>query len=840
MNHFFSVVVYLLPLWVLAHFSILPALGQPQDFEGSFSQGSYPAQFLPGWYANEFRSTSSRIFRMSSGGIEGSVALAVQPISTFTGRIWIRLVPKGLSNPRVVFWAKSIKNGQGNRPALVHASWSTTLDGTYQGRDLIGSESQFSNANQEFEQVTLLVPPEIAQEEEVFLSLEIGVGAGTGTAARWVMDEFTLEEWVVDLVVPEVVEVKGFGAREVMVTFSEAVDPVFSQLALSYELAGTAVPLGVQRLADSVVVLAFEEILIENQGYTLFVQQVADQQGNFLKDTLFHWNFTDPTEFVYKSLVINELMPAPRQEQDLPFVEYLELMNPLGKELRLDGLLLATATAKTALPTYWLAPGELVLLAPAAQASLLESFGKVLPITNWPILSNSGTTIQIIAPSGQLVDQLKYTTSTWGGSELAATGVSLELPNPYYQCEGSVLLRPAVDPSKGTPGRQNSIFEPLQNKDLQVVQSRFRNESQVTISLNQAVQSWRGSESFSFTPELLIDSSWVSTNGETLEFTTLDPAQGSTWYTLKGGGLESCEGFPAAIETTLLLGEKAALGELILNEVLVDPLAGDPKFVELHNTSTQKFLSLAGWSLATQASEGEEITQIRHFGEEGMLLGPQGYLALSVDPLRLQFSYPQSATGHFLEVKSLPSMPIGAGAVLLVSPEQEVVEALYYREDWHHPLLRSSKGVSLERIAPNAPIGLESSWHSASSTSGYATPGKLNSTFLGAHLGEELIQVTPKVFDPEGSWGPDFCTISYQLDKGGWVGSFTIYSVNGREVVVLGQNQILGTSGAYSWTGTDAAGRRVLPGNYVLVVQLFDLMGRVKVIKKMVVVATRL
>ena len=839
MNHFFKGAGLLLIIGFLVQLSILPSWAQSQDFEGAFSTSSYPEPFLPGWYANEFRSSSSRVFRLTSGGIEGSVALAVQPISTFTGRIWIRLVPRGLSNPRVIFWAKSIKNGQGNRPAQVYASWSTTLDGTYQGRDLLGSETQFSNSNQEFEKVTLLVPPDLAQEEEVFLSLEIGVGAGTGTAARWVMDEFTLEDWVVDLVAPEVVEVKGFGAKEVMVTFSEAVDPVFSQLTLSYGLDGTA-PLGVQRMADSVVVLRFEEKLIENQGYALFVQQVADQQGNFLKDTLFQWNFTDPSEFVYKSLVINELMPAPRQEQDLPFVEYVELMNPLGKELRLDGLVLSTATAETVLPLYWLGPGELVLLAPAAQASLLASFGKVLPIANWPILSNSGTTIQVIAPSGLLVDQLRYTTSTWGGSELAAAGVSLELPNPYYQCDGSVLLKPAVDPSRGTPGRQNSIFEPLQNRDLQVVQSRFRNESQVSISLNQAIQPWKGSESFLFSPELLIDSSWVSSNGETLEFTTLLPAQGSTWYTLIGGGLKSCEGFSRVFETTLLLGEKAAEGELILNEVLVDPFAGDPKFVELHNTSTRKFLSLAGWSLATRASEGGEVIQIRPFGEEGMLLGPQGYLALSVAPLRLQFSYPQSANGHFLEVRSLPSMPIAGGAILLVSPEQEVVEALYYREDWHHPLLRSSKGVSLERIAPNAPIGLESSWHSASSTSGYATPGKLNSTFLGAHLSDELIQVTPKVFDPEGSWGPDFCTISYQLDKGGWVGSFTMYSANGREVLVLGQNQILSTSGTYSWTGTDAAGRRVLPGNYVLVVQLFDLTGRVKVIKKMVVVATKL
>jgi hypothetical protein len=53
----------------------------------------------------------------------------------------------------------------------------------------------------------------------------------------------------------------------------------------------------------------------------------------------------------------------------------------------------------------------------------------------------------------------------------------------------------------------------------------------------------------------------------------------------------------------------------------------------------------------------------------------------------------------------------------------------------------------------------------------------------------------------------------------------------------LGENQLLGREGLYSWTGTDAAGIRVRPGYYVLVAQLFDLAGRVRVIKKTLVVA---
>lgn len=106
MKHFFSIAGFLLGASLLVLSPIPSALSQTQDFEGTFSTVSYPQPFLPGWYANEFRSTSSRIFRLPTGGINGSVALAIQPITTFTGRIWVRLQPKQLGNPHVVFWAK--------------------------------------------------------------------------------------------------------------------------------------------------------------------------------------------------------------------------------------------------------------------------------------------------------------------------------------------------------------------------------------------------------------------------------------------------------------------------------------------------------------------------------------------------------------------------------------------------------------------------------------------------------------------------------------------------------------------------------------------------------------
>ncbi len=837
MNHFFRVAGFLLGLQFLSSFP--SAWAQHQDFEGTFSNVSYPQPFLPGWYANEFRSTSSRIFRLPTGGVNGSVALAIQPISTFTGRIWVRLQPKGMGNPHVVFWVKTLKNGTGTRPALVYASWSMTLEGDYLERMPVGDVNQFPNATTNFHKIELNMPAPFADLEEVFLSLEVGIGPGTGSGARWVMDAFSLQDQVVDEVSPWVEQVKGYGQKEVMITFSEPVDPVFSRLPLAYTLEGKG-PLETRSLSDSVLVLAFDEDLLEEKEYRLLVRQVPDLQGNILADTLFSFKYTDPSAYGPKSLVINEVMAAPRQDQDLPFVEYVELMNPLKKELRLDGIVFSTSTSEVVLPSHWIAPGEWVILCPGSQAVLLRPFGKVLPIESWPVLSNSGTTLRLRSPTGQWIDQLSYHTATWGGTEFANGGYSLELPDPLYRCEGTALLEPSKDLRRGTPGAQNSNFKRQEDLGpLRVEASWFSDSKKVTIAVNQAILPEIGLAPFVFTPELALDSSWVFASGKRIGLSLQAPAKRSHPYQLKVSALGTCIGEPGGFETSLILGEEPAPGELILNEILADPRPGDPKFVEIHNASTQKYLSLEGWALATREGNGTPH-QVRVFGEEGQILPPQGYLALSQAPERLRIAYPQSATGNMMQVKGLPSLPIGGGQLLLIFPGGQVTDSLSYDEAWHHPLLRTSKGVSLERIAPFSAATESGNWQSASSAADYGTPGRANSTVLRGDVEGEILQVIPPVFDPEGSSGPNFITVQYSLEQAGWVGSFTIYSAAGREIVVLGQQQILGTSGVYSWSGTDAAGSRVRPGYYVLVAQLFDLSGRLKVIKKVFVVASQL
>ena len=146
----------------------------------------------------------------------------------------------------------------------------------------------------------------------------------------------------------------------------------------------------------------------------------------------------------------------------------------------------------------------------------------------------------------------------------------------------------------------------------------------------------------------------------------------------------------------------------------------------------------------------------------------------------------------------------------------------------------------MERLRIGSIHSGEPSWVSASASADYATPGEVNSNVFSGESTESLLQIEPEVFDPEGTQGPSFTTFRYRLPSSGWVGSLSIYNSMGNLVENLAQNQVLGAEGIFTWTGTQAAGGRLAPGIYIVVFELFDLDGRVRIVKKTVVVAARL
>ncbi|HSF52451.1 MAG TPA: lamin tail domain-containing protein [Algoriphagus sp.] len=835
-SHFFKIAPWLFSLCLFVGNETLFA--QNQGFEADFNPVDYPLEFLPGWYGNEVNSTSSRIFQVSGLGRNGSKALAVQPISTFNGKIWIGLNPADFLNPEVEFYAKSVQNGSGSRPVLVYYSWGNELDGEFSSPAQIGSDSEFSNTNQDFRKFSLGIPDGLKSAAEAVLVLEIRYGPGSGSAARWIMDDFEFGDLIKDEAPPKVIKVKGYSENSLLVQFSEKVDPVFSTFPLAFDLEGKN-PEKAELRKDSLVVLTFSDGLEQNKSYPLSIQQIPDIEGNFLQDTTLSFTFSDPTDIPEKELVINELMPAPRPDQDLPNVEFIELFHVGENEFRLEGIRLSNSRTETVLEEIWLSPGKFLILAPENLASQLSAYGQVLPVKSWPTLLNSGDQIAIKSSKGVIIDQISFATSTWGGSEYASGGYSLEVPNPGFLCENTFLLKPSKDPQRGTPGSQNSIFQPNPEISLPRLESAYFEDSlHIFLSFSEPVLPNIGIENFSFSPNLDLES-LNNLTGKELKISLKSPAEANLTYEILISGVADCLGNPLPDQRkSLVLPEFPENGDLIINELLFNPRTGDPKFVEIKNIS-QKYLRLENWALAN-ANDAGVLDQVRPFGTPGLVLAPDGYLAITTDSNALRMAYPKSSLGNFLQISTLPSYPIGGGTVVLVSPEGEEAESFSFDEDLHHPLLRDPKGVSLERVSPQSPAFHRANWQSASGNEEFATPGRKNSQSISSEFEGEMIWIDPQVFDPEGSSGSTFVTINYQLDQTGWIGTFNIYSASGQMIQTLAQNQIMGSSGLMTWTGTDVNGKLVRAGYYVLVAELYEPNGKTILIKKTIVVATRL
>lgn len=837
MKQFFFNKVFLLLLFILwAGMGFTSA--QKQDFETDFQAVDFPAAFLPNWYGNDVNASSSRIFQISGQGRGGSKALAVQPISTFDGRIWIRLDKRAFRNPEVIFFAKSMRNGTGTRPARVFYSWSQNLEGDYSIPAQLGDDLEFPNENQEFRKFSLSLPEDLGLAGEIYLRLDIRYGAGSGSAARWIMDDFEFGDIVRDVVSPTIEEVKGYSENELWVRFSEPLDEVFSAFPIAYQLDGIN-PEKAVLMQDSVVVLTFYEVLEQSREYSLQVGQIPDLEGNFLQDTLIRFAFSDPTAIRWKDLVINELMPAPRADQDLPNAEYIELFHAGDQEFRLEGVMLSNSRSVTRLDEFWMQPGSFVILVPENQSALFSGLGPVLPVKGWPTQLNSGDQNTIRSRSGTEIDRLAYSTANWGGAEFAGGGYSLEVPNPYFLCDNSSVLRSSIDPSRGTPGSHNSVYDFDLNFVQPVLKSVFFIDSlRIRVVFSGPILPNLNTENFTFTPALAIDKLDIPREGEVVVFLQ-NPAIFNQSYELELNSIKDCFGNSLDLgPVNLVLPEIPKPGELIINELLFDPKTGDPKFVELRNVSS-KYLDYEGWALSNLNSNGE-VDQIRIFGGPGNVMPPQSYLAVTTNSSSLRLAYPKSSQGNFIQISSLPSYPIAGGTVVLVSPDGKIVELFRYDEDLHHPLLRNPKGVSLERISPTSPASHRMNWQSASGSEEFATPGRRNSQTREGELTDQLIEIDPEVFDPEGSSGPASTSIRYQLDQPGWMGTFRIYSAAGQLIHTLAQNQILGTDGLLTWTGTDSTGKLVRPGYYVLVVEIYEPGGETRVIKKTLVVATRL
>ena len=283
----------------------------------------------------------------------------------------------------------------------------------------------------------------------------------------------------------------------------------------------------------------------------------------------------------------------------------------------------------------------------------------------------------------------------------------------------------------------------------------------------------------------------------------------------------------------LVVPDTARKGDLLINELLFDPLTGCEDFVEIYNTTNSSF-DLNQFLIGDYDNGVGNLKLIdQHF-----IIGPKEYAVFTEDTTVVINDYPSNNNEAFIQT-DLPSFPNDSATVYILSPDSNIIDGFSYNDDMHFELINDPEGVSLEKIDPYGESSNVMLWHSASENSGWGTPGKMNSQNYNTEMRSSVFEVQTKVFSPDNDGVEDIALFNYNLSSPGFVGSVHIYDNLGRLIKRVLNNELLGNSGILSWDGTNELGQKAAVGIYMVYFEYFNSTGDVFSQKSAVTLKTR-
>lgn len=671
----------------------------------------------------------------------------------------------------------------------------------------------------------------------------------SSNASKFYFDDFYVGDIVVDTIPPGITSLTTIGSQELEALFSEGLETNSANNLANYSVnQNIGNPVSIVQDAENParISLHFDQAFKNGEFYMLSVQGVKDFSGNIMEDVTIEFSFYKAQPY---DIVINEIMADPTPEVSLPPHEFIELYNTTDFAVHLSGWIFQHVTTQRELPDVSILPNGFLIIGTEEAISDFSHYGPVagIPGLSASALTNAGTTLTLYDLDRTIVHSVNYSDQWYQGSSKKEGGWSLEMIDPFNPCGEAGNWIASKDLRGGTPGKENSVR--ADNPDLEppwLDRARISNVNTVTVFFsekmdqqsianpgNYAVNQEMGSPLYALPNEPHFDA-------VNLVFPYLFN-EGSMYELSVGGHLSDCAGNPIETGRTLrfAFSEYAEMNDLVINEILFNPPAGGVEYVEIYNRS-QKVIDLKDIRLATQDTLLDQLRYIREVSPLGYLIFPEDYLVLTTSPELVKKHFMTTNPRGFVQMASLPQPGNISGIVVLCDPNEVILDRLVYHEDMHFPLLNTVKGVALERIDFNRPSEDHTNWHSASSSVGYGTPGYRNSQFMKPLAGEEPFRISPDIFSPDNDGYNDLLNISYDFSEPGHVGTIIIYDANGRLIRRLVQNHLLGRNGTFNWNGITDNNEKAPIGYYLLLIEVFDLNGKIKQYKKTAVLGGRL
>ncbi len=665
-------------------------------------------------------------------------------------------------------------------------------------------------------------------------------------ATKFFFDNIYAGPVIVDNTAPTILSASVISATQLDVTFDEPLEITSAQTAANYS-ANNGLGSPALALLDNnptVVHLSFASPFVSGTNYTLTVNGIKDLAANTMNNGSVNFLYYVPGNF---DVVINEIMADPDPAIGLPNYEYVELFNNTAFPIQLNNWTISSTTTTKTIPNCTLLPDSFIVLSGTSGAAAYGNSISIIGVTNFPALTNTGTSITLKDQNGQVISAVSYSDNWYQDNNKSEGGWSLEQIDPHNPCAGIENWKASANTSGGTPGRRNSIFASnLDSKTPELIRVSVIDNLNIQAYFSEGLDSTSLLNLSSYTIDNGIGNP-ININGVEPFYNSITLNLGTALvpgvvYTLTiNGSVVDCIGNVISTNNTarFAIPKPVAANDIVINEILPDPNDGGVDFVEIYNRSN-KVIDLDELRLSSQDTITGILESIYTIAPEGYLLFPEEYIVLSSDSKKILTQYTTINKKGFVDMPSIPSMNIDGDVVVLSNLQDVIIDKLQYYNSWHFALLNDTKGISLERIDFNRPTQDATNWHSAAESVGFASPAYKNSQYSnGTSTGTE-VTLSPEIFSPDNDGYNDVLNINYVFDAPGYIGNISIFDEKGRLVRSLIKNQLLAISGTVSWDGTTDNNEKARIGIFIVFFEAFDLKGNVKHYKKTCVVGGKI
>jgi Lamin Tail Domain len=527
-------------------------------------------------------------------------------------------------------------------------------------------------------------------------------------------------------------------------------------------------------------------------------------------------------------VVIHEIFADPTPSRGLPATEFIELRNRSSKAVNLRNWTISNGSSTGRInSSFLLMPDSMVILCGTSSAASYGKYGSTLPVTGFPSIDNDGDTLILSAPTG-VVHALAWNKNWYNNDVKTDGGWSLEMIDHGKPCLGASNWSASNSILGATPGKKNSIESVVKDSlPPQLLYGYFRDNFTAVLHFSEPLANSTG-WLIRTEPQLSIsDLSLRAPLFNELEFTISTPLQEEYLINIDVSGIRDCMGNDA-VKENLQAGifSNTVKADVVVNEILFDPPVGGCDYVELYNNS-KKNINVRDLRIANRNTDNR-ISSISRLSQTPYPFLPGEYLLISTNNDWVIGKYQPPAVKRSVQLNSIPTFPDDKGEVIVLNDNGDIIDELNYDGKWHFGLINNKQGISLERISADMNTNDPSNWHSASTTSGYGTPGYKNSQAMPDEKDDGTISLGSKIISPDMDGREDFLLIHYRFPKPGNIAYITVFDSQGRLVRNLAQASLCGISGSFRWDGSNNYGTLVPRGIYIILTEVFDLQGKTK------------